>query len=133
MDEALNRLWRGLDLRRPFEFFEAWDVPLDVISKDKEVIVKASLPEIDPEKVEVSVEEGVLTIKGETIAEKEEKREDYYLKERRSGSFFRAVRLPDTVDAGKAKSSYSKGVLTITFPKVAARKAQKIKVEVETD
>ncbi len=131
MDEAFNRLWRGLDLRRPEESLEAWDVPLDIIEKDKEVVVKATLPEIDPAKVEVAVEEGMLTIKGSTGEEREEEKEgEYIMRERRAGSFYRSVRLPEAVDSTKAKSVYVKGVLTVTFPKVASKKAQKIKVDV---
>jgi HSP20 family protein len=129
MDEAMNRLWRGLDFRRPSEFMDSWAVALDIVDRDKEIVVKASLPDVDPDKVEVSVEEGVLTIKGSTESEREEKKEDYVLRERRAGSFYRTVRLPDAVDASKAKSTYAKGVLTVAFPKAAAKKAQKIKVE----
>jgi HSP20 family protein len=133
MDEALSRLWRGLDFRRPFEMLETWDVPLDIVDHENEIEVKASLPDIDPARVDVSVTDGVLTIKGESSSEKEDKKGNYLLRERRSGSFYRAVRLPDSVDSDRARSSYAKGVLTVTLPKVVRRKAQKIKVEHEPD
>jgi HSP20 family protein len=116
----------------PFnESMEEWTVPLDVREQDGKVIVEASVPGIKAEDIEVSVEEGVLAIKGETKTETEEKKEGYLLKERREGSFYRSVRLPDSVDSTQAASTYKDGVLTVTMPKTPEKQPSKIKVEVQ--
>ena len=83
-----------------------------------------------PEDVKVTVEDGVLTIKAESANEREEKDERYLVRERRSGKYRRALRLPDTLDADKAESRYENGVLTVKFPKVEAKKARKLEVKV---
>lgn len=105
-------------------------MPLDVIANENSIEIKASLPDVDPEQVDISVEDDVLTIKGQTSSEHEEQKEgQYLLRERRFGSFYRAVRLPDVVDTERAESSYENGVLTITFPKSERAKAKKIQIK----
>ena len=108
----------------------AWPVPLDVAHEGDSVVVKASIPGIKPDDVEITIEDGRMTIKGETADEKEEREGAYVLRERRAGKFYRALRLPETVDADKAESSYENGVLTVTLPKLESRKAKKIEVKV---
>ena len=90
------------------------------------------LPGIDPENIDVSIDHGVLTIKGRTEGEAEDQREDgnYMVRERRSGSFIRSLRLPETVDADQAKPNYDNGVLTITLPKAESKKAKHLTVTV---
>jgi HSP20 family protein len=88
--------------------------------------VTAELPGMDEKSIEVKVAGGALTIKGEKQEEKEEKKKDYYLHERRFGSFERAFRIPEGVDADKIEASFKKGVLTVSLPKTAeAQKAEK--------
>ena len=131
LQNRMSRLWG----RQPFSMFEfdeaeAWSVPLDVREQDGQVIVEASVPGADPENLDVSIEDGVLTIKGETKSEREEKTEEgYLLKERHEGSFYRAVRLPESVDPEHAQSNYDNGVLRITLPKMPEKQPRKIKVE----
>ena len=108
----------------------AWPVPLDVAQEGDSVVVKASIPGIKPDEVEVTIEDGLITIKGETSAENEQREGGYLLRERRSGSFYRALRLPETVDADKAESSYENGVLTVTLPKLESKKAKKVELKV---
>jgi HSP20 family protein len=132
MDEVMQRLWTGHDRILPAALIESWGVPLDIIDGEKEIIVKASLPDVEPEKIDVTIDEGTLSIRAASSSESEENKDACVLKERRTGSFFRSVRLPDMVDGSKARSTYAKGVLTVTLPKVAARRAQKIKVEVSS-
>jgi len=81
--------------------------------------------------VEVKMADGVLTIKGEKQEEKEEKKKDYYLRERNFGSFQRAFQVPDGVDADKIEASFKNGVLTVTLPKSAEalKTAKKIDVK----
>ncbi len=111
-----------------------WSIPLDIVQEEDKYVVRASLPGIDPENIEVSVDHGVLTIKGRTgaEAEAEDRREDgnYMVRERRSGSFIRSLRLPESVDADQAKPNFDNGVLTITLPKVESKKAKHLTVTV---
>ena len=109
-----------------------WSIPLDIVQGEDNYVVRASLPGIDPENIEVSIDHGVLTIKGRTEAEAEDQREDgnYMVRERRSGSFIRSLRLPDTVDADQANPNFDNGVLTITLPKVESKKVKHLTVTV---
>ncbi len=131
MEEAINRMWRGLG-QRPASANRAehWHIPLDVVEEGDDIVVHASVPGVDPGDIEVNVEDGVLTINGKTSTESETQKGDYLLRERRSGSYHRALRLPDTVDEAKAESSYDKGVLTVRFAKQEAKKARRLEVKV---
>jgi HSP20 family protein len=122
-----------MDLDRLFDD-EAWSgsgfsPAMDVYQDGDNVVAKVSLPDIDPENVEVSVENDVLTISGETKKEKEVKHEDYYRKEIREGSFSRSIVLPMKVKSDDTKASYEKGTLTITMPKADEVKPRKIAIE----
>ena len=132
MENAMNRMWRGLG-QRPAESNggEHWHIPLDVVEESDDLVVHASLPGIEPGDIEVNVEDGVLTIGGKTSTESETQRGDYLLRERRSGSYHRALRLPDSVDEAKAESSYGRGVLTVRFAKQEAKKARRLEVKVK--
>ena len=84
------------------------------------------MPGIDEKNVEVKLANGLLTIKGEKQDEKEEKKKDYYMRERSFGSFERTFQVPDGVDSDKIDASFKKGVLTVTLPKsVEAQKSEK--------
>ncbi len=123
------------DLNRFFEE-DLWDgadftPALDVYQDKDNVIVEISLAGVDPEKVEISVENDVLTISGSTEEKKEVKREDYYRKEVRRGSFSRSVILPMSVKADMAEAHSSKGMLKIIIPKADEVKPKKIAVKVK--
>ena len=83
------------------------------------------------EEVEVKVANGVLTIKGEKHEDKEEKNKDFHMRERRFGSFERALRIPESVDTDKIEASFKKGVLTVTLPKTAEAQKPVKKIEVK--
>jgi len=108
-----------------------WGIPLDIVEEDGNILVHASLPGFNPDDITVSVEDDVLTIKGQTEEKHERKEGGYLLRERRSGSFYRSLRLPETVDADKAEPHYENGVLTITMPKVESKKVKHLKVNSE--
>ena len=132
VDNVMNRFWRSYSgLGRPARP-QSWAVPLDVRQEGDSITVDASLPGVDPEQISATVEDGVLTIKGETATETEKKDERYYLRERRVGAFRRAVRLPDTVDTGRAETTYENGVLSITFPKQESMKAKSLPINVKS-
>ena len=132
MEENMNRLWRTVGVRDIVgEGAESWVVPLDVVQEAEDIVVRASLPGVRPEDVQVTIEDDVLTIKGESVVEQETKEGSYLMRERRAGSFHRSLRLPDTVDTAKADSGYRHGVLTISFPKQEAKKAKRLEVKIK--
>lgn len=104
-------------------------LPLDVRQTEKDVLVEASLPGFKPEEVEVTIEEGVLTIQARR-EDGAESNAGYLRRERHWGSLFRQVALPWEVKGDQAKASFDKGILTVTIPK--APSAQPIKVQVNT-
>ncbi|MBI4310479.1 MAG: Hsp20/alpha crystallin family protein [Chloroflexi bacterium] len=132
MEDTMNRLWRGVADAEPFQDGDTgtWMFPVDVVEEKDRILVKASLPGIAPERVDVSIEDGVLAIKGDLKEEREQKDANYLLRERRAGSFYRAIRLPDSADPDKAQSTYEHGVLTVSLPKVEAKRPKQIKVHV---
>lgn len=99
---------------------------MDLVEKEKEYEITAELPGMDDKSVELKVSNNVLTIKGEKSEEKEEHKKDYYLSERRFGSFERSFQLPDGIDTDKIDATFAKGILTVKLPKTAdAQKAEK--------
>jgi HSP20 family protein len=125
MDEAFRRLWQGFDGQAE----EAWGIPLDVVQDGDHVRVLASLPGVDPKDISVTFENDTLIVKGQTTAETEKREGDYLMRERRTGQFYRALRLPDTVDHERAESTYENGVLTVSFPRKESKKARTITVK----
>jgi HSP20 family protein len=106
---------------------------VDVTETEKGYKVVAELPGMDEKNIEVKISNGMLTIKGEKQEEKEEEKQDYYVRERSFGSFERTFQVPDGVDLDKVDASFKKGVLTVTMPKTAeAQKAEK-KITVKTE
>lgn len=104
---------------------------VDMIDKADEVVLRADLPGLEQKDIEVHVEEGVLTIRGERQAENEVKEANYYVSERWAGSFTRSLSLPPGVDAEKIKASFKNGVLEVHLPKTKEAKGKKIEVKVE--
>jgi HSP20 family protein len=127
MDETMNRLWRGFG--GVPDGAEEWNIALDVVQKDDQIIVKASAPGIKSDDFDLNIEDNILTIRAERKADFDEKAV-YLIKERPVGSFFRALRLPDNVDANKVQSNYENGILTIVLPKAEEKKKKQIKIEV---
>jgi HSP20 family protein len=107
---------------------KSWAPRVDVEETDKEILVKADLPGVDPKAVEISVENGVLTVRGEKKEEKEEKKKNYHRIERFTGSFFRAIPLPPGTDAEKVTATTSNGVVTVTIPKKPEAQPKKVTV-----
>jgi HSP20 family protein len=103
---------------------------VDIYETDKAVIVESPLAGMRPEDVSVSVEKGVLTIKGESEKEHEVEEKNYYRKEVRSGSFYRQIALPAPVLDDKTSAEFKDGILKITCPKATASKTKKVNVKV---
>ena len=91
-------------------------------------MVRASLPGVDPDEIKVTIEDGALTIDGETKVDDEAKVGNYLIRERRAGSFHRSVRLPDSVDVDQVETNYDEGVLTVAFPKAESKGAKQLTV-----
>jgi HSP20 family protein len=102
---------------------------LDVRETDDDLTVRASVPGVDPDDIDISISDGTLTIKGETQKEKEEKEGSYHLRERRYGAFRRTIGLPTMVNANKAEAEYKDGVLTLTLPKAEEVKPKSINIK----
>ncbi len=103
-------------------------LPLDVCETENDFVIKASVPGVKPEEVEITVQGDRVTIRGETKVEEESKGERWHLRERRSSSFQRTLNLGTPVNADKAESHYEHGVLTLTLPKAEEAKPRQIKV-----
>ena len=134
MRRDMDRLWdsflEGVPGRRGEERGE-WLPSLDVSETKNELVVKAEVPGMDHKDIDISLSNGVLTIKGEKKQEREEKEADYHLVERSYGSFVRSVQLPIEVQGDKINASYMDGIVRITLPKSEEAKKKEIKIKVE--
>ena len=132
MQDNMDRMWRRFGSFHNDESngIEAWAAPLDVAADGDDFVIRASMPGVAPENIQVSIEDGVLTIRGETASHFENTEGSYLMRERRSGSFHRSLRLPDTVDQDKAEPRFEHGVLTITLPKAEAKRTKQFAVKV---
>jgi HSP20 family protein len=101
---------------------------LDVYENDDALVVKAALPGVRPDEVDISVTGDVLTIKGETKSEEETKDDNYHRRELRYGAFSRSIALPTRVNHEKAEATFENGILTITLPKAEEVKPKSIKI-----
>jgi HSP20 family protein len=110
-----------------------WTPAVDIFETENELVLKADLPEVDMKDIDIQLENGTLTLKGERKFEKEEKSQGYHRIERSYGSFARYFSLPDTVDSEKVQADYKGGVLTVTLPKKEVAKPKSVKVQVHND
>ena len=101
---------------------------VDVVDRDKEILVRAEIPGFDKKDLKVSMTDNTVTIKGETSKEEKEEKGDYYRREITKGSFSRVISLPCEVEYEKAKSSFQNGVLELIVPKTKAVKQHEIKI-----
>lgn len=129
LQREMNRLfedtWRGRALA---------ETPLrvDVKEDDKAFHVTADIPGLAEKDVEVTFEDGTLTIRGEKKLERDEKKDTWHLVERLSGSFARQIVLPASIDAEKIEAGFEKGVLTVTLPKMPEEQAKARKIEIKS-
>jgi HSP20 family protein len=134
IQDELNRLFgrtfTGTEPLRP-SATGTWMPPMDVFETEDEIVATLELPGIDPEAVDVSVEDSTLTVSGTREFTDEVKQEHYHRLERRYGAFTRAITLPQAADTEKVEARFDRGVLTIEVPKVEKAKAKKIHVKAE--
>lgn len=133
-DELFSRGWMQPFFRRGWpdieSVFGTVKLPkVDVIDRDAEIVVRAELPGIEKDDLEVSLSDNVLTIRAHSRHEKEEERGHYHRREISRGEFQRTLRLPAAVESDKTTANFKDGVLEIVAPKTAAAKRQTIKVQ----
>ncbi|TAM79499.1 MAG: Hsp20/alpha crystallin family protein [Acidobacteria bacterium] len=108
----------------------AWVPPVDIYETGDSLVLKAELPGINPDDVEIRVEDSTLYLKGERKFKKEVKEENLHRVERSYGTFTRSFSLPSTIDSDKVRAEYQNGVLTLTMPKREEAKPKTIKINV---
>jgi len=134
LQREMNRLFedffgRGL-LPEPFRGAGKWRPAVDVVESDDAVTVKAELPGMTPDDIEINLSGDTLSIKGEKKEEKETQGKEVHRVERSYGSFERVVRLPVAVKSGEAEATFKNGVLTVELPKTEESKRKEIKIEI---
>ena len=135
IQDELNRLFgrtfTGGESMRP-SATGAWMPAMDVFERDDAIVAKLELPGIEPNDVEVAVEDATLTVSGKREFASETNEENYHRVERRYGSFSRSIALPQTADVEKVSARFDKGVLTIEVPKSERAKPKKIEITAES-
>ena len=127
--EAMDRLFDDA-FTRPFSLRDGWTVPaIDMYQTDDEVVVKAALPGMKSDNVQISITGDMLSLKGEFKHEEEKQERAYHLREQRYGAFERTFALPTAVVSDKAKAEFENGILTITLPKAEEVKPKMITVK----
>jgi HSP20 family protein len=119
-----TRPWRGFDNGSSDAYF-----PLDLFETHDEVVVRASLPGVTPDDIDISLTGQVLTLKGQSREDTDDKAENYYRRERKHGTFVRQLTLPAEVDSAKAEATFEHGVLRLALPKAESMKPRTIRVK----
>ena len=129
-DDAFGGLMRRPGGQQRVQQIAEWAPAIDVTTKDGDLLVRAELPGVKQEDVDITLQNNVLTISGERKAEQEEERGGYYVRERRHGSFSRSLPLPEGLDESKIHARYENGVLEVTVEGAAAvQEPRRIQIE----
>jgi len=139
MEDIMNRYQRlmrhtlpQLDLEPETDLAKAdWHPRADIAETEKAFIVKVELPEVEKKDIDISVNQGLLTIRGERKREKEEKSKRFHRIERSFGSFSRSFRFPNDIEEDKIEANFKDGVLQITLPKSAKAKQKQISINIK--
>ena len=132
IDQLFDRLVTSpLEATRGTQFLSGWLPPVDLVEDKDNFVVKAELPGLKKDEIEISLHDGFLTLSGERKAEKKEDTSEVYRTERYMGRFQRTISLPTRVVAEKIKATYTNGVLSVTLPKAEDAKPKQIPVEVK--
>lgn len=107
---------------------QMWNLPLDVMEKEDEYVIRASIPGMDPDDLDISISDNVLTVRGQTKHSEDVEEERYLLRERRYGSFTRSITFPMAVDADRAEASSENGELILHLPKAEAARPRRISI-----
>jgi len=128
---AMDRMFEDSMVRRYQDASESGEgyLPLDVYQTENDFVVRASMPGVKPEEVDISLTGDTLTIKGEHKEEQEIKEQNYARKEIRHGSFNRSIVMPTQIQSDKVEATFDNGILTLTLPKAEAVKPKQIKIK----
>lgn len=128
--EAMDRLFQESFVRPTSAVLSAarGSIPIDLAETGDNYVIHATMPGINPDNVQITVHNNVLTMRGEASGEEQRKDQNYILHERHSASFSRSISLPGPVDADHAQAKYEQGVLTLTLPKTAEAQPRQIPV-----
>jgi HSP20 family protein len=129
---AMDRLFDDAMVSSPgWDNVSRMELAMDVSESDDAYTVKASIPGVSPDDIDITYNANTLTIKGELKEEKEVQEARYHLRERRFGSFSRSINLPSTIDASGIQANYEKGVLTLSLPKAEEAKPKRIEIKTQ--
>jgi HSP20 family protein len=123
-EDTLNRFFSAPETARP------WTPSVDIMETENEIVLKADLPGVSEKEIDITLEDGTLTIKGDRKFDSEARNKGYHRIERGYGSFVRCFSLPESVDPEKIDADYKSGVLTVTLPKKEVAKPRQVKVKV---
>jgi len=129
--DTMSDIFGDLFSRRLMPARIVWQPAMDIYRDGNNIVMETSLPGMKKEDVNISFDDGVLTVSGEMKEEKEKKEEDYYYKERRTGSFSRSVAMPEEINAEGIKAEMKDGVLKVTMPLKEQAKSKKVKIEIK--
>ena len=129
MRDEMDRIFDDFFSRSPIEYEGYGSINLDMMQTEDDVVVKASIPGVKAEDINISVTGDTLTIRGEVKSEEEVEKADYHLREIRQGTFARSVLLPCAVVSDKAKAEFENGILKLTLPKAEEVKPKAITVK----
>lgn len=129
---AMDRLFDDAMVSSPgWDNVSRMELALDVSESDEAYTVRASIPGVNPDDIDITYNANTLTIKGEVKEEKEVQEARYHLRERRFGSFSRSINLPSTIDASGIQANYEKGVLSLNLPKAEEAKPKRIDIKTQ--
>src|SRR5918997_4355122 len=129
-DDMLGGLTRRSGGQQQRAELTEWAPAIDVVTKDGDLVIRAELPDVKQEDVDITLQNNVLTLSGERKAEQEEERGGYYVRERRYGSFSRSLTVPEGVDESKIHARYENGVLEVTVEGAAeVQEPKRIQIE----
>jgi HSP20 family protein len=134
IERYFDRFMRGFPAPRRFARAwtpEGWFPDIDVFEREGKLVLRADLPGVKSEDIDVTVEGDLLTVAGKREEEKEVKEENYYCSERSFGEFSRTIRMPEGVTAESVEAAYADGVLEVTVPKPAKAEAKTTKIPVK--
>jgi HSP20 family protein len=126
-EDALNRMLSEPRTSRP------WSPAVDILETENEIVLKADVPAVDPNQIDIEVQNQTLTIKGHRHFEKNESTKGVHRIERSYGSFARSFTVPTTVDTEKVGAEYKNGVLTVSLPKREAAKPRQVKIQMSAN
>ena len=130
VDRLFNETLGGLGRREEGQQLTAWAPAVDVLTKDDYLVIRAELPGLKQEDVDITLQNGILTISGEHKVDEEVERGGYHVRERRYGSFRRSMTLPEGTDESKVRARFEDGVLEVTVEGAAIEQAPK-RIEIE--